>query len=221
MTKIAIFSGAGILLLTAIGLMFYSHANTPVRTFTDRLKDRLPPPPPGWTLTENTIADTPEMQKAVGELLNFDDAVFVDYTKGGRRLSVYMAYWTPGKMSQRLVAGHTPDVCWVGNGWTKVSAETVTNFGDAKRLLPPAESRCFQAQGRLEYVWFWHVVGAGVQSYGTGDKPPWYAMIADLLSKGLNQRQEQFFIRLSSETPLAEFDADSPLTAVLDALPLP
>src|SRR5690606_27133761 len=41
-----------------------------------------------------------------------------DYISGPLRLSVYVAYWEPAKMSSRLVAGQTPDVCWVGAGWT-------------------------------------------------------------------------------------------------------
>jgi hypothetical protein len=66
---------------------------------------------------EEEIAATPEMKRAVDELLNFDDAAFFTYTKGEDRVSVYIAYWKPGTMPQRLVSGHTPDVCWVGNVW--------------------------------------------------------------------------------------------------------
>jgi len=32
------------------------------------------------------------------------------------QLTVYVAYWSPGRRRQR-VASHTPDACWPGSGW--------------------------------------------------------------------------------------------------------
>ncbi|EIP97611.1 Protein of unknown function (DUF3485) [Opitutaceae bacterium TAV1] len=193
---------AGLLLVTGVGLVVYGNSRIPEPRFHGKLKDLLPPPPPGWTMTEKPIADTPEMQKAVGELLNYDDGVFVDYSDGTNRLSVYIAYWKPGKMSHRLVAGHTPDVCWVGNGWKKEESGTVTGLTVNGKSLPPAEGRIFSTQGHKEYVWFWHIVGSEAKSYATGKQPPWYAIITDLVERGINQREEQFFIRLSAGTPI-------------------
>jgi hypothetical protein len=214
-----ILSGAVLLLLTAIGLVVYGSTRPVERTFHGKLIELLPSAPAGWTRTLRPIADTPEMQKAVGEILNFDDGVFVDYTRGADRLSVYIAYWTPGKMSHRLVAGHTPDVCWVGAGWVCTERSTASPQVSGL-LLHPAETRTFTAQGTTEYVWFWHLVGGQPKSYGTGAKPPWHASLQDMLKKGLNQREEQFFIRLSSAQPL-----DSPALApvfetVLRTLPV-
>lgn len=60
------------------------------------------------------------MRKAVGELLNYSQGLHWDYLgPNGQRLSVYLAYWSADKMSSRLVAGHTPDVCWVAGGWKR------------------------------------------------------------------------------------------------------
>lgn len=247
-----ILSGAILLLLTAIALVVYGSTRPVERTFHGKLADILPDAPPGWTRTLRPIADSPEMQEAVGELLNFDDGIFVDYTRGTDRLSVYIAYWTPGKMSHRLVAGHTPDVCWVGAGWVcqergaisyelsaisgqraevggrrsdispQISAGSaqVSGFSPQISILPPAETRTFTAHGTIEYVWFWHLVGGQPKSYGTGKEAPWHAPITDMLANGLQQREEQFFIRLSSAQPL-----DSPALApvfetVLRTLPV-
>lgn len=210
------------LLVTAVGLVLCGNSMIPEPSFHGELAKVLPPAPEGWTIVVKEIANTPEMKEAVGELLSYDDGVFVDYTNGTNRLSVYIAYWTPGKMSQRLVAGHTPDVCWVGNGWKKESSETVSGLTvNDGRLLPPAEGRLFTIEGRPEYVWFWHVVGPDVKSYAAGFTPPWYVSFIDLWEKGLLQRQEQFFIRLSSAVPLTDAGLSPALDAVLAHLPLP
>ncbi len=212
---------AAMLLIAAIGLVVYGNNRIPEPSFHGKLADILPPAPEGWTIKTKEIADTPEMKEAVGAILNYDDGIFVDYTNGRDRLSVYIAYWTPGKMSHRLVAGHTPDVCWVGNGWKKESSETVTGLSADGKPLQPAEGRLFTIQGNPEYVWFWHVVGRDVKSYATGFNPPWYAAITDIIDKGLNQREEQFFIRLSSHMPLDSAVLQPVLQSVLAELPLP
>ena len=193
---------AVVLLIAAAGLIVYGSTRIPEPTFHGKLADLLPEPPPGWTMVKKAIADTPEMKAAVDELLNYDDGVFVDYTNGTDRLSVYIAYWTPGRMSQRLVASHTPDVCWVGNGWQNEKSSVVDGLRAAGRVVAPAESRRFSINGTTEYVWFWHTVGGETKSYSTGSVPPWYAPLTDMLRKGLNQREEQFFIRVSSRAPL-------------------
>lgn len=211
-----------LLLLSAIGLVAYGSLQVPSPKFHGNLRGLLPPPPPGWTVKDKPIADSPEMKEAVAELLNFDDGVFVDYTQGTTRLSVYIAYWQPGRMSHRLVAGHTPDVCWVNGGWKKLSAERVPpqKTADA-RAIPTGERRIFSANGTEEHVWFWHMVGDVSKSYQTADRPPWYAALADLWEKGLNQRDEQFFIRLSSNQKIEDLNDSPILKNVLASLPWP
>ena len=222
------------LLVLAIGLVLYGTTHIPEPRFTGRLADLLPPAPAGWTMKEKPIADSQELKQAVGELLNYDDGAFVDYTNSsGERLSIYIAYWTPGKMSHRLVAGHTPDVCWEASGWKRTyqgtTPELTLHLAHSPALplstltknIPPGEDRVFTAQSTPEYVWFWHIVGNQIKSYGTGYAPKWYAPLTDLLKQGLNQREEQFFIRLSSDRPLSSFMNGEVLPALLANIPWP
>jgi hypothetical protein len=241
-----LFGSLGLLLIAGIVLIAYGSTRPLMRTFHGQLVELLPAAPVGWTRTLRPIADSPEMQKAVGEILNYDDGVFADYTRGPARLTVYIAYWTPGKMQHRQVASHTPDVCWVGAGWQctargQVRYALTTDGGEQRSyvgrqmsavrpqpsalspqpsVLPPAETRTFTVKNTTEYVWFWHLVGGVPKSYGTGSLPPWYASFADILEKGLQQREEQFFIRLSSPQPLDDPAVQPALDAVLRALPL-
>lgn len=196
---------AGVVLLGALVLMVVGSRPPPERTFKGQVKDLLPKPEeiPEWTVEYLPIADTPEMKKAVSEMLNYDDAVFATYTRGQERVSVYIAYWTPGKMPHRLVAGHTPDVCWTLSGWKTLEARSGVRLPDGRggRLLP-VEERSMSRDGKVEHVAFWHLLDGYPMSYGTGGLPPWHATFTDLFSKRLNQRPEQFFIRLSGNAPL-------------------
>jgi len=233
-----------LLLIGAIALIAYGNTRPRVQTFHGKLAELLPEAPQGWTRTIRPVADTPEMQKRTAELLNFDDGVFADYTNGTERLSVYVAYWTPGRMSHRLVATHTPDVCWVNVGWkcvkrgttrmelaagssnsgklapTHLSAGHLSQLSDTRHQFFPAESRTFTAHGTTEYVWFWHIVGGRPKSYGTGAEPPWHASLVDLFTKGLNQRDEQFFIRLSTPQDFTNPGLAPVLEPLLQSLPL-
>lgn len=171
------------------------------RTFKGAVKDLLPTESEmsGWAVEYQPIADSPEMKKAVSELLNYDDAVFAIYTRGDMRLAVYIAYWAPGKMSHRLVAGHTPDVCWVGNGWKIAEARSGVRMSDGLGgQLQPGEERVMSQGGQTEFVIFWHLLDGQAKSYGTQDMPPWYAFITDIFDRRLNQQPEQLFIRVSS-----------------------
>ena len=115
------------MLVAALAFVAVGSALPPRQAFHGALKDLVPKAEelPRWTLEYCPVAETAEMQKAVGEMLNFDDAVYAIYNNGALRISLYAAYWSPGKMSHRLIAGHTPDVCWVGGGWVKRKAESL------------------------------------------------------------------------------------------------
>lgn len=228
--------GSMVLLLGAIALVIYGGHRPMRRTFHGHVADLLPTAAdlPGWTIQELPIADTPEMQKKVGEVLNFDDGAFCIYTHGTDRLSVYIAYWTPGRMSSRLVAGHTPDVCWVNGGWKVDAAESgaelavdISGPGTPQRAsvqavtpLLPAEERTMSKDGATEYVAFWHRVGDEIVSYRTHGLPPWYAAFGDMLRRGLDQRQEQFFIRISSNRPVSEWPELTAYRKIMQRMPL-
>ncbi|MCX6936553.1 MAG: exosortase-associated EpsI family protein [Verrucomicrobia bacterium] len=211
----------GLLLLSAITIIYYGETQVPAAKFTAHLEDLIPTAPAGWQRIKRSIADTPEIQQAVGELLNYDDAVFYDFiSPKNKRLSVYIAYWTPGRMSNRLVASHTPDVCWVGNGWKQEEARTITPKLNAATIqVPSAQERVFSINGTKECVWFWHLVGNQNKDYSTQSAPPWYAPFTDMWEKGINQREEQFFIRISSSSPINTWTHEPTFEQLLKALP--
>jgi hypothetical protein len=200
---------AMVILLVSTSLIIVGSKPPPERTFKGTVKDLLPKAEeiPGWTVEYLPIADTPEMKAKVSEILNYDDAVFASYKNGTARLSVYIAYWAPEKMPYRLIASHTPDVCWVWGGWTIVEAQSGVRLeGGRDKQLLPTEMREMILRGNTEFVIFWHLLDGEPMSYGTRGLPPWYATFTDLFARHLNQRPEQFFIRISSDVPATQWN---------------
>ncbi|KAB2919443.1 MAG: exosortase-associated EpsI family protein [Dechloromonas sp.] len=204
--RLVIALAAGLLTI-AVTLSIYGSSQPSERTLLGAVANLLPASEliSDWEIAIMPVAATPEMKKAVAEMLNYDDAVFVNYVRGKMRISVYIAHWNPGKMSHRLVAGHTPDVCWTQAGWQCESGRTVSDLEVRARRLQPAELRTMTQRGVTEYVIFWHLVGNQAVTYGTNWRPPWYAMFLDIWQSGLQLRKEQLFVRISSNQPLGDF----------------
>ena len=174
------------------------------------------------TVKDQPIATSEEMKRAVSELLNYDDALFRIYLTPNAVVGIYIARWNPGKMAPRLVAAHTPDVCWPANGWkpepmseaTQVSLDVVL-----KRCgFAAGEARVFVGNERPEYVLFWHKVGDEIVGYKNRWAPPRWAWLHELWRYGLGLPREQLFVRVSSNIPLEEIWQRSDFEAVRTAL---
>ena len=65
-----------VVLVAALAFVVVGSALAPTRTFRGTLKDLLPRAEdlPRWSLNYRPVAESAEMGKAVGEILNFDDA---------------------------------------------------------------------------------------------------------------------------------------------------
>ncbi len=200
--------GVGVIVMTGAIVLLRRGQMEPPPKFAGNIQDIVPTAAslPDWKVIDAPIAETPEIQRQVDELLNFDDAVFRIYEKNGLRISVYLAYWRPGKMQTKDIARHTPDICWVAAGWERTLQGTLNDLCLCNGAgIPMTEYRIFKAKGQLEHVVFWHVVDENTHSYKTGGLPPWYWIITDTLRWRSNQRPEQFFLRISSNHPLPEF----------------
>ena len=84
--------------------------------------------------------------------------------------------------------------------------------------LLPMQHRVFKLGDQTEYVVFCHLVNGQIFFYNDGGRPPWYGFIVDLWARGLRQREEQFFIRISSNRQLEEFRDAAPVQYFLHQL---
>ena len=209
LTQLAI--TAGLLLAAALTTFFIvqTRPRSPTLPPSPDLAALLPATPSGWSVSTATDLDR------FSGVLQTDHLIRRTYFKGTAdrftSISVYVAYWPPGRTSVSTVAMHTPDACWPGVGWMPVASAsarfTPTVCG---RVLPPAESRLFRNQDLSQHVWFWQIYdGAPIPPH---DPRSPRELLASALRYGFRQDSAQMFIQVSSNQPWNAI-ADEPLLA--------
>ncbi len=218
MRKALIVLSFAIALFLGGALLYQTFIWAPEQTLDIDLTKAVPSELPGWEVEDHELADSEEMQDRVEDILNFSEALFRSYTKGKTTISVYIAYWEPRKMPVRQVQAHTPDICWVRNGWQVADSEYSVALNAGELPLKPAEFRVMTKDPVLQYVYYWHTVGDNIyvnRTIGSWDK---WDPIKSLFKFGLNQKREQFFIRLSSNRPFNEIWNDPDFQLILSDL---
>jgi Protein of unknown function (DUF3485) len=177
---------------------------------------------PGWTAQDVPLGANEFLSGVAEKMLNYDEFVFREYTRGGEKFGVYVAYWGAGKMPARLVASHTPDRCWTENGWRclQMKFKAEEEFDGVK--LQPAEWRLFEPPGGgpPTYVLYWHLVAGRTYDYGdrfnrVPDPVLWWK---DAMQQALRGNREQYFIRLTSSEPLENLRRDQGFMEIVRGL---
>lgn len=210
---------AAVLIIAIIMSVIGSRAHKSSK-FTKNLKEIVPHSDTigDWSVTYRPISETAEVKAMVDELINYDDAVYVRFTRNDWWIDVYIAYWNPGKMSYRAIAGHTPDVCWVGQGWNCQLRTVVKIIPENRTAIQglQMQHRIYTLSGEVVHVIFCHIVDGELLSYQTADGiPPWHSMFTDLWKRGLWQKKEQSFLRISSNRVLDDLRKVPPVRKLL------
>lgn len=166
------------------------------------LGEYLPRSSRDWRGEDEPIADTEALRGAVNNVLNFDDGVLRKYRRGSDEFSVWVAYWKPGKMPSREIAFHIPDKCWTAAGLKRTAANYSYVRCCGGQPLSPGQYREFEAPSVHQYVVYWHIFDSRTIIYNPDGSPSDLSMLTDLWRRGLRQRGEQFFIRISSPLDL-------------------
>ncbi|HAV14257.1 MAG TPA: hypothetical protein DCX06_12305 [Opitutae bacterium] len=204
MKKIVLIFGF-IILFSALGLRgYFALVPPPEPTLHVELKDVVPSSMEGWLINDMDIANSPDMAERVSDRLNFDDFLIRIFRKDDTFVRLYIAYWKPGTASYRWAGAHTPDTCWVQAGWSCVEREYSIPFEVAGVAFEPAEYGIYKIKDHEEKVYFWHLVGGQAFGYKQQGGHNIFGALVDIQHYGLNLRQEQFFIRLSSNKDLEE-----------------
>lgn len=181
----------------------------------------LPESLAGWQSRELEIGSSEMLIKTAERVLRFDDYVYREYRKGDRIVSIYVAYWRPGRAAPREIAMHTPDQCWTANGWACREQRHAIQLGGYAPQLAAGEWRLFSTPaGESTYVQFWHLVGGEVYDHGerlqnaSSAWRVWRVSVKQAL-KGL---PEQYFIRLTSNRDFETLAAEPGWTELVAAL---
>lgn len=189
--------------LTVLGIkLYFLFVPPPSITLVDPLAQIIPSEIEGWVSEDFDLATSAESSDRIASFLNFDDSLYRVFQKGSTRVGVYIAYWTPGKVSYRWAGAHTPDTCWVVNGWTRKDRKYSVPFTVNNYTFKNAEFGIYEKDSTIEKVYFWHLVGGQPFGYAQKEIPNIFGSLIDIQKYGLNLREEQFFIRLSSNQNL-------------------
>lgn len=205
--KLASLAFVGTVFLTALSVQFW-HRTEGGRGKGAHLAAQLPIAPGMWSSRELPLGETEAVRSSVEKTLRFEDWFYREYRSSRGLVSVYIAYWGPGKMPTQLVASHTPDRCWSSAGW---------NCEELKHHVPlvglrAGEWRIFRApNGELAYVQYWHMIGDEVYDYGErfNRVPSVWRWWRDAAMEALRPPAEQYFVRVSADQPFERF-ADDP-----------
>lgn len=197
---------------------YFAFVPPPEPTLDGWLSDIVPENLNGWRVKDLDMAESPESSARISDFLNFDDALFRVFEKGDTFVGLYIAYWTPGKASYRWAGAHTPDTCWVQNGWTCLERDYSIPFQSEGRPFQPAEFGIYEKGGSAQNVYFWHLVGGEAFGYNQEGGHNIFAALIDIKKHGLNLRDEQFFIRLSSNKKIDELKRIDGFNEILESL---
>lgn len=195
-------------------------------TITRPLAAIVPAAAVGWDVRNLDIAGSEEMRSRVMNVLRYDDIFYRSYRRGGVEVQVYAAYWKPGTVPYGQAGVHTPDTCWVTNGWMQEERRHAELLKVGPYTTKPAETGRFSLRGEKLEVMFWHLVGGRVHGYeqygwsdgiaGVRERLP--HLFEDLRRYGLNLAQEQIFVRISSSVSLKTLLQDPGFWPLLETL---
>jgi hypothetical protein len=198
--------------------VYFALVPPPKPTLDGLLSDIVPEELNGWKIIDQDMAESPESSERISDFLNFDDALFRIFKKGDTFVGLYIAYWLPGKASYRWAGAHTPDTCWVQNGWTRLDRKYCIPFENEETPFQPAEFGIYEKDGSTQNVYFWHLVGGEAFGYEQEGGHNIFAALLDIKKYGLDLRNEQFFIRLSSNKKVEELKKVGGFNQILDSL---
>ena len=198
------------------------------RGFTGDLNQALPEVA-GWVRRDIPIAASSAAMASAQGILNYSQAKQILYTKGGTQVLVYVAYWEPGKVSVVDAGSHNPDSCWVNNGCVRTErVYSVPGRVGERELLPYESGQYIVPNGGKQNVAFWHLVNGEPNRYeeqeagwrngllGRLERLP--LVWKDIRTYGLNQKNEQMFVRISSNARIEDLFADPANGGLFEAL---
>lgn len=214
--------GSGAIALLAAVLLQWRPGTAPLPGKGVHLGRVLPENITEWRSSPLRLGATEASSDQVEKVLRFDDAFYRNFQRAdGANLTLYVAYWDPGKMPVQLVASHVPDRCWTSVGWICTAQEYHCVLSAGTRILRPGQGRTFRHQGQPpQYVVYWLLVGDKLFDFGErfNRVPSPWRWWREVLRDATGRPQGQYFIRLTSDRPFEELKEDRGFEQVLTAL---
>jgi hypothetical protein len=217
--RVFLITGSLLLLAVAALVVHIEFFAVSTGAFTGKLEDVVPRQLLGWQVEDLPLAETKAARENIHSVLNYDQVVQRVFVKDGVQVLVYVAYWKPGRVSLVDAGSHNPDSCWVLAGCERLDrSHAVAAAVDRRDLLPYEHGEYRTPAGVRIQAMFWHLVNGRPNRYeeqevgwstGFEGRIDRLRLVAkDFKERGLDQRSEQMFVRISSNKPMKELLAD-------------
>lgn len=209
------------LLVVATGVLLQFCGSKPPPPGEDdmRWKRKIPEAIAGWETRDEPLGETEYQQQEVLRALQLEHFVHREYHKGARTVSVFVAWWPPGRIPTRLVAFHSPDICWTAQGMRCTAFVNRRQVSVGGRIWHPAEWRTFvDGNGDTFQVLFWLLIGGQPYDFGTGlgRLPSPWAWFDDLRKRLAGERQDHLLVRIATNGTWEECLSDPALAKALE-----
>lgn len=217
MNRILLVFGFLVVVLLCMVQFVVSVVSNKENAFNESLNVYVPKKLVGWDIRDQPLANSPEMEKKVEEILSYDDVINRSYIKDKLRIDVYVAYWRPGKMPYAFVGYHKPDVCWVSTGWKRKEKKIDTIRYVSNKKLLPFEHGILEKDGTIRSALYWHIVGGKscyYDYYGSDKKISsklvrhYLLPLIDVVKGRFSGPKEQILVRVSYEGRFDELWGD-------------
>ncbi len=224
------------LIVACLGVFFVFNAKEGFKGKTEStavgyLKTQIPDKFMGATSVEKPLGATEEVSRASEKILNVSDYLHREYTlSSGKKFTLYISYWEPGKEPIQMASTHTPDRCWVNNGWTCNNqtrrVDDVIKIDGTDRKLKPArygEYTFSSSQDILEtqirYTWYWFIVDGVVYEFSKTNRflSP-YLWIKSTFKYMEQKTLEMYFVRVDADFPVDILRVDKEFQQLLTYL---
>ncbi len=195
------------------------------------LKTQIPDKFMGATSIEKELGATEEVVRATEKILNVSDYLNREYTlSSGKKLTLYISYWEPAKDPIEQASTHTPDRCWVNNGWTcnektRKLSEDISIEGLEKKLKPARYGEYTFKKGDTfskpytRYVWYWFLVDGKVYEFTRKNYAPSpFLWLKNTLTYMNQKAPEMYFVRIDTDFPIDELRKDAEFQQLLKYL---
>ena len=203
--------GFSVLIVVSLQLVAWAMPASP--NVIDRLlSDIIPSEIEGFEFEILPLESIGITLKDIDKHLGHDDIFYGKYTHENFAVNVYVSFWKPGKSPYDLAGYHSPDVCWLSQGWVREDREYAVEKKLGHISLKPVEFGVYSMDGAQTEVLFWHLIGGKPNRYKTAVFHTTMAarfdrmlnMFRDAKRLGIGNPSEQLFIRISSETSFDE-----------------
>ncbi len=175
---------------------------------------------------DKPLGETEEVVRASEKILSVSQFLHREYTlSNGISFTLYISYWGKNKQTIHQASTHTPDRCWVKNGWTNDMSKLAekVSLRALSESLRPASYREYTIEAdssQRRYVYFWFVVDGKVYDFKMSQNymsNP-FLLIKNAVSNAMKGSPEMFFVRIDSAFKFEHFKDNPDFKALLEKL---